>query len=261
MKKAILLLFVCAITVTVNAQSNWNIGVQLSVMGNQSTFSSGMSEANALFSNSSYGSGQIGFYARRAISNHFSLQSGIDFSSIGFSYAIAEDYSLLSNDECNNPELRIGTCMTRIPVSLIYNSNLNCKNVRFIAGVGLAVGFVDNHWDTENIKTVEGGELGNTAASLMKTKVNSTNTVSGSFTTLIGVEKVFSRGNMLSLTFQGNWGFNTVAESTVNYTVDNKNYNHTFSNNGSYCGVALTYYFLPVGSKKATRNAPPKIKL
>lgn len=260
MKKAILLLFVCSLTSTLNAQSNWNIGIQLAGIGNTSVYSSGMSNANALFTNSPYGSGQIGFYARRTLNNHFSLQTGLDFSEVGFSYMIAQDYSLLKADECHANELRIGTCITRVPVSLIYNSKLNCRNFRFIAGIGLAIGFVDKEWNDESINTVEVGETGKGVSSTMKSEVQSTNCVNGSFTSLIGAEKVFSKGNMLSLTFQGNCGFNTVAESTVNYTVDNKNYNHTFTNNGSYFGVALCYYFAPVGSRKATRNAPPKIK-
>ena len=257
MKKTLLMLIVSVFAITVNAQSKWNLGIQLGASGNHSQFSSGMTDANALFSATSYGAGHIGFLARRGISSHFSLQSGIGFSSVGFAYRIAEDYSLLKTTECSGNELRVGTCITRVPVSLIYNSNLNCKNIRFIAGIGFAVGFVDTKWNTEVMNTVEGGELGNTAASVMKTQVRSTNNANGSFTTMLGVEKVFSRGNMLSLTFEGNWGFNKIAESTVNYTVDNKNYNHTFSNSGSYCGVALTYYFLPAGSKKAGRNLPP----
>lgn len=260
MKKSLLILAISLFAFTVNAQNKWNIGIQLGANANHSEFSRGMSDANALFTNTSYGTGQIGFLARRGVSNHFSLQTGLSFSSIGFTYSIAEDYSLLKADECHGNQLNVGTCITRVPVSLIYNSNLNCKNIRFIAGIGLAVGFIDNKWATEDMKNVEGGELGNTSSSVMRTDVRSTNTANGSFTTLLGVEKVFSRGNMLSLTFEGNWGFNKVAESTVKYTVDNKNYNHTFSNNGSYCGVALTYYFLPVGSKKASRNLPPVIK-
>lgn len=260
MKKSLLILIISVFAVSVNAQNKWNIGIQLGATGNHSEFSSGMSDANALFSNTSYGTGQIGFLARRGVSNHFSLQSGLTFSSIGFTYSIAEDYSLLKADECHGNQVSVGTCITRVPVSLIYNSNLNCKNIRFIAGVGFAVGFIDNKWDTEDMKNVEGGELGNTSSSVMSAEVRSTNTASGSFTTMLGVEKVFSRGNMLSLTFEGNWGFNKIAESTVKYTVDNKNYNHTFSNSGSYCGIALTYYFLPVSSKKASRNLPPVIK-
>ena len=71
-----------------------------------------------------------------------------------------------------------------------------------------------------------------------------------SFTWLVGVEKVFKRGSMLDFTFQANYGFSTLAESTVYYTADNKNYHHTFSNDGSYVALAVAYFFRPIGSLK-----------
>ena len=260
MKNLILLLSLFIVTETVNGQNNWNIGIQLGALGNSSKFSAGMTDANALFTNNCYGSGQIGFYTRKTINSHFSFQTGFDFSQLGFSYSIAKDYSLLKErDLC--PQINIGTCITRIPTSIIYNSKPNCKNVRFIMGIGIAIVAIDNHWDNENMATDEISEIVNSGISNMNAEAHSTSKVSGSFTTLIGCEKVFSRGNMLSFTLQGNCGFAPLAESSVTYLVNNKNYNHVFTNDGSFCGFALCYYFLPVGSKKAIRNsALPSIK-
>lgn len=258
MKKILLLSIIVAFTVSVKAQSQWNIGVQFSALANPSKFYGGMTDANALFTNNPYGSAQIGVSFRRAINNHFSVQSGFDFSEFGFTYTLARDYSL-TKAENHYAELRTGTCISRIPVIGIYNSKLNCRNVRFIAGLGFSIEAIDNDWQSENSKTVEGDVLGNSSSSVMKEVTHSTTCMSGSFITLIGLEKVFSRGNMFSLTMQGNWGFAPIAQSTVTYMVNNKNYNHTFSNSGSYCAMTLSYYFLPIGTRKMNNSGTPPV--
>lgn len=250
MKKYVLLtLVLTTLFLNTNAQSNWNIGLQWSGYGNYSTYSGGMTEASALFSNNVFGSAQLGVLLRYKLSDHWNLQSGFNFSEIGFSYWLANDYSLLDPME-HFSQLRTGTCLSQVPVMAIYNSKLNCKNVRFIAGVGLAINFIDNNWVSySSASSKEEGVLVVPDVE-MTMQASAQTTTSGSFTWMIGAEKVFKRGNMLSFTFNFNHGFADIANSTVNYSVDGKNYTHSFVNNGSWAGLGLTYYFLPLGSKK-----------
>ncbi len=69
---------------------------------------------------------------------------------------------------------------------------------------------------------------------------------------MIGMEKLLRKGNSLSFTFQGNQGLSTISESTVTYTVANKDYTHTFINRGSLVALSLAYNFSPFGTKEAS---------
>ena len=231
------------------AQNRWSVGLQIGAVGNHSKYSSGMSDASALFNNNVFGTGQIGIYFRYRMTERFSFQTGYDFSEFGFSYALAKDYNLLNPHE-HYAELQTGTCISRLPALIIYNSKLNCRNMRFILGAGLTFTTIDNNWLSESSTRVTSEGVENLVPTDMTQQTHSTTSASSSFTWLIGVEKVFKRGNMLALTFQANYGFNDIAESTVSYTANNKNYTHTFTNNGSWAGVGLCYYFLPMGSRK-----------
>ncbi len=241
---------------TANAQQTWSVGAQMSAIANKSKYVGGMNDANALFTHNPYGSGQVGVYLRKTINSHFSLQSGIDFAEFGFSYVISQDYSL-TNSKSHYAEMRVGTSITRIPVMGIYNSKLNCRNMRFVAGLGLSFEAIDDKWSSETLRALEGEGLGNTNIATMKEVTRSTNSVNGSFICMVGVEKVFSRGNILSFTFQGNHGFAPIAESTVSYTVNNKDYSHTFNNYGSYGAMTISYYFLPMGTRKMNKAVKP----
>ncbi|MEO5572302.1 MAG: hypothetical protein ABIT08_00590 [Bacteroidia bacterium] len=254
MKKILLVILISTFAYTANSQNPWNIGIMMGGGGNISQFSGGMANADAKFSNVPFPSGQIGVFARYRISERMSLQSGFDFSSIGFTYLFAQDYSLEQPLD-QNEIMFSGTCVSRIPAMAIYNSKLNCKNWRLISGGGFALNIVDKNWISEYDNFMEcpvGMSEEQIRNYFYKTQEShSTSAANGSFVWLVGVEKVFKRGNMLSFTFQGNCGFTPIATSTVQYTVDGTAYNHSFTNYGSYAGFGISYYFLPVGSRKA----------
>ncbi|MEP7170589.1 MAG: hypothetical protein ABI855_14560, partial [Bacteroidota bacterium] len=103
-------------------QNRWSIGVMLGGGVNVSKFSGGMENANAFFSNAPHRTGQIGVYARYKICERFSLQSGYDFSEIGFTYLFAKNYSLKKNEKDHFDVMKTSTCISRMPVMMIYNS-------------------------------------------------------------------------------------------------------------------------------------------
>ncbi|MFI5219787.1 MAG: outer membrane beta-barrel protein [Bacteroidia bacterium] len=255
MKKILLIAALIMFSYSVNSQSPWNIGVMLSAGGNISQFSGGMEQANALFTHSVHPVGQLGVYARYRIAPNWSLQSGFDFSQIGFTYLFAKDYSLL-NEMDHNEIMYSATCVSRMPAMIIYNSKLNCRNWRFIAGAGFALNVIDNNWQSSYNDIIEcptgmsEEQMKNYYSEYKFEEAHATSAANGSFTWLMGFEKVFKRGNMFSFTFQGNAGFTPLAESTVQYFADGTNYHHTFTNYGTYCSFGISYYFLPVGSKK-----------
>jgi len=89
MKKILLVILISAFTYTANSQNPWNIGVMLGGGGNFSKFSGGMANADAKFTQVPIPAGQIGVFARYRVAERWSLQSGFDFSAIGFTYLFA----------------------------------------------------------------------------------------------------------------------------------------------------------------------------
>ncbi len=252
MKNLVYLFVIILFSTTVNAQSPWNIGIQIGASGNASKFSGGMSDANALFTNNQYGAGQLAVNFRYRMAERWSFQTGFSFSEFGFEYTLARDYSLTKS--CDRyAYLRTGTCMSEIPAVIIYNSKLNCRNYRFVMGAGFGLTAIDNKWESESTVPVSQAEAENNKETNMTEQTHSLQSTSGNFQILTGVEKVWKRGNMLSLTFNAKFGFNEIATSTVQYVASNKNYTHAFTNNGSGFGFSLCYYFLPLGSKKLSK--------
>ncbi|MEO8148265.1 MAG: outer membrane beta-barrel protein [Bacteroidia bacterium] len=250
--KNLLLFALVLFQLNLNAQGRWNVGLQMGVTGNPSKFSSGMEDASALFTNNVYGAGQLAVNFRYRIAERWSFQTGFGFSEFGFEYTLAKDYSLLKSED-HFAYLRTGTCTSEIPALIIYNSKLNCRNFRFIAGAGFGFTAIDSKWQSETSVPVDQINAENNQPAEMTEHSHSLQSTSANFQWLIGVEKVWSRGNMLSLTFQSRYGFSNIASSTVSYMVENKNYTHTFTNNGTSCGIALCYYFLPMGTRKLNR--------
>lgn len=245
MKKIICLSFV-ALSFTSMAQSPWSIGFGFGSVGNHSRFSGGMDEANARFHHNEYGSGSFFLMARRTLNTHWSVQAGMEFSSVGFNFMLTEDYSF--HDPCKQWN---GTAVSgstfRLPATLIYNSNLNCRNWRWFAGAGASLLFTQEMDHIEMVKdpSVESGQIPWTV------EMNSVNPTQVQGLLTAGVEKVFKRGAVLSFGVRLNAGSLTAYTADIKYEVDGTSYNHTFSNKANQCGFYITYGFRPLGSKKA----------
>lgn len=247
--KKILLLSAFVITSTiVSAQCNWRMGVGLSAVGNHSSYSGGMHEANARFHHNELGTGVFALSFRKSINPHFSWQTGLQFSSIGFNYAIAEDYSLL-NKEAQYTNNQLSASTIAIPVSLIYHFNPNCRNFRWYVGGGLSlvgVGAPKTH--SKNVSPTDEANL-NPASDYLTQTIQIKNDITINGHLVAGVDKIFKSGRILSLGVILNGGVTELMSSTVNYSLNNQTYTHTFSNFGNYAGLQLSYYFKPFKGK------------
>src|ERR1700751_5514575 len=138
MKKFFLAAAVLAICTSVSAQNGWRIGATIGSFGNHSQFSGGNSTASALFMHEKYGAGMIGVLFRKQLTDHWSIQTGLNFSSLGFQYSMARDYNLMQpKSHLMMNQVSAGT--TTIPATIIYNFNPNCKNVRWFVGGGVSL--------------------------------------------------------------------------------------------------------------------------
>ena len=244
MKKGLVfILAICFSTLSI-AQTGLSYGISLGVSGNGADYLSGDSDANALFYNNDFGKGNINFTARYFFNEHWSLQSGLGFSSIGFNFALAKDYSLLKKED-HFTQNNLSISILQVPVTAIYAFTPTCKNSRWFICAGFAT--MSNYENTNKESTTSSEEVDatNNPYSLEQTVTSEQFTVlTGQF--IGGIEKVFNKGGILQLAAVANWGFSNIAYSTVSYTINNKDYSHTFSNKGNYFGFAVTYYFKPI---------------
>ncbi|MGZ3867171.1 MAG: outer membrane beta-barrel protein [Bacteroidia bacterium] len=257
MKKLITLAVALVITASASAQSGWRVGVTLGSFGNRSVYSGGDMTANALFTHQKYNSGMLGVLFRKQLTSHISVQTGINFSSLGFNYGMARDYSLtMPKSHYMQNQVSIGT--TSIPATFIWNFNPNCKNVRWFVGPGIswvAGGNSSNQSKSTEASKSEAANLGITSGAHMTQSVSASPFITLNAHLMFGVEKMYKRGTMLSLAFWFNKGFSPLATSTVTYNVNGQDYTHKFTNYNNYAGLTLSYYFKPITSRKAKVTA------
>jgi hypothetical protein len=236
-----------------NAQSSWNIGISSGCVTNVSKYDNGEETANALFTNNPSKSANLAVNLRKKISEKFSLQTGLNVTQIGFSYALAKDYSLLKPWD-RNDDISASTGMLSLPVMAVLNTPKNCSNVRFVFGAGVAIRGINNNWNQNSIEKITPDEGGNTLPTEMTSVTKTTSSISPAITWQIGMERMLKKGNSIGVMLYGNQGLTTIAESTVRYTASNKNYEHTFINRGSFVNIALAYNFAIFGTKKLLKN-------
>lgn len=246
MKKLLIFSTMALLAFKSQGQSSWSFGMSLSSYSNYSQFSGGMTNASASFHHDdSYGGG-FNFIARKKFNEHWSGQTGLGFYSIGFTYTLTQDYSLL--DPCGQYVVATNSeQLTSIPVSILYNTHLNCRNWRWFIGGGLSLAMAQG----KNLTTTNADEEGNTASLIFEHQYTSSGFATFNGQLLGGIEKVYKRGALLSLGLIYNAGFNTLATSEIKYTINGTDYNHIYTNNGSYFGGYIAYCFRPFGSKKA----------
>lgn len=242
-----LLGFALITTTVTQAQSSWSLGIGFSSFANYSTFSGGMTDASALFHHNEFGSGAFNFTARKTLRPHWSFQTGLGFSSLGFNFALAQDYSMLNRSgQWTSTQTSVG--IVNIPASLIYNSTVNCRNWRWFVGGGVSA--VLSGGAKETSSTAYYPDLNTTVVLQQKLDAPGFATLNGHL--IGGIEKVFKRQSILSFGLILNGGANTLMTTEVNYLANGKNYNHTFTNRGNFFGCFVAYHFRPLGSKRAT---------
>lgn len=239
--KKVFLSVVSLIAITVSAQENksWSFGIQSSSHGNLSNFRGGSQEANARFTNNRFEGQSVGLLVRFDYNNHWMAESQLGFRTFGFSYSLAENYSLL-NLKKSPSTVRSEFISFEIPLLVYYKFNPNCKNNRWLLGAG----FVANLTEAKTVdkffeKSTEGG--------VSRNYLNSTSTSNAGAVSMlrfsVGREKIFKNGHFLNIHLLLNAGLNTIARSSVHYVIDAKSYHHEFTNSGSFVGLRLAYLF------------------
>lgn len=258
MKKAILLLVLGINGLCLSAQENnvWRLGVQWGAHDNQAKFRGGSPNANARFNYNEFNGGSFDIVARYDANKHWMGTFGLGFNTFGFGFALAENYSLL-NMQNRFSLLKTEYNAVEIPLMIYYKFNPNCKNVKWVIGGGFAASFTEGKSVSKYfVKNNDGA----TSSNYLSSTSTSNNGGHGMLRFAIGREKLFQRGSILNASLVFNGGMSQVAKATVNYTIDNQNYTHSFTNNGNYIGFRLSYYFRPNAFSSKKRAAEAKSK-
>jgi hypothetical protein len=247
MKKILATLVFTGSVMGASAQKGFKYGVTFGLGGNNSNYSGGTADANALFYHNDFGKANLGFTARYFFDDHWSVQSGLGISEIGFEFALAKDYSLLKKDD-HFTKNNMGITVMQVPITAIYAFKPNCKNIRWFVGAGISSMTNFSNVNQTTHVTPKAGDIANNTDYLDQTiNAEKFTVINGQL--MGGIEKIFKKGSILQLALITNLGFSNIATSSVTYQVDNIKYSHTFSNKGDYSGLTLTYYFKSIGEK------------
>ncbi|MCE3228865.1 MAG: hypothetical protein K0S32_3416 [Bacteroidetes bacterium] len=243
--KKLLLSALCCLTLAGISQEEkaWRFGVQWGIQGNHAKYSGGMEEAHARFHQNPAGNGGFGVVVRYDHNQRWMWLSGVTFNSYGFEYALAENYSLMTpKNRFTSIKSDIGAF--EIPAMIHYKFNPNCNNVRWVIGGGFVESFITSQTINKSVSQVADANTNSF------NYLNSTTSVNGGNYWMlrwsIAREKMYKRGAILNASFIVNVGFKDIAQSSVNYTIDGKTYNHDFTNNANFVGFRLSYFFRPV---------------
>ena len=228
-----------AISATAQETDRLRLGMQLGTSSNYARMSGGMEHANGRFRQNDFGAANINIIARYDVNSHWMLESGLGINTFGFSYSISEDYSLRNSRE-KLASLQTDFAALEMPVDIFYKFRLNCRNVRAVLGMGVAPTFIGAQHIEKDFSVTSEGTSGNYLKSY---------TVAGDNSVMflryhVGIEKLFRNGSVFRASILINIGFSDIARSAVDYTLDNENYSHSFTNSGSAAGFRLAW-FLP----------------
>lgn len=220
---------------------SWSFGAQWGFQGNHSIFSGGMEEANAKFYHESFGAGALNLIARFDHDKHWMLMTGLGYNGFGFEYGLSKNYSLKKDyDHCSF--IRVQFSSLEIPTLIHYKFEPNCKNAKWVLGAGfvetLIGSQVNNQLYTESKEGINTGEY-------LTSNSQTTQDISCMFRMTIAREKVFKKGSILNASLVFNLGLKDIAISQVEYQVDQKKYQHEFTNSGNYVGFKLAYFLRP----------------
>ena len=243
--KKLILLSASLITLLVNAQEtkSWRFGASFGVNGNQSKFSGGMTDANARFQQNAFATPSLDFIIRYDYNNHWMAMSSLGFTSTGYEFALAENYSLLDKSKqfsiINSDFGKI-----EMPAMVFYKFNPNCKNTRWLIGAGLVPTIVDGKTVNSSFdKTNEGS--GSTNSNYLTSTASSKGGAYMMFRWSVAREKVFKSGSLLNAALIFNLGFSEMTTANVKYTIDNQLYEHTFTGTGNFIGLRINYFLKP----------------
>jgi hypothetical protein len=242
MKKLLTTSLVCfALISTAQSDKTWSFGAQWGFQGNHSWFSGGMEEAHAKFHVNSFGGGALNLIARYDENKHWMLMTGLGFNSFGFEYSLTKNYSLRKpEDQSSSVSTQFSSL--EIPTLIHYKFNPNCKNAKWVLGLGFVHTLIGLQTITEAYsESTEGALSGEYISSTSQT----TKDLACMYRMTVAREKVFKKGGILNVSLVFNLGLKEIATSTVEYEVDQQKYKHEFTNNGNYLGFKLAYFLRP----------------
>lgn len=238
--KKLMILVAGILTLSANAQENktWRLGASVGLNSNNAKFSGGMPDANARFHQNPFGTAGIDFIARCDYSNHWMGTAGLGMTSTGYQFALSENYSLL-NKSAQFSSIKSDFGKIEMPVMIFYKLNPDCKNARWLVGGGFVPTWIEGKTtDTSFDKTLEGTTSSNYLKSTVTSKGGVYMMVRGS----IAREKILKNGSLLNAALLFNLGFSETTKADVTYTIDNQNYEHSFTSSGNFIGVRFTYF-------------------
>jgi hypothetical protein len=216
----------------------FKLGLQFGNSSSNLKLTGGMENANGRFKQRNFGVPSINLVARYDFNKHWMIESGIGLNGIGFSFSISENYPLF-NSKYKSSDIKTLFTAFEVPVMLFYKFNPNCKNSRWIVGAGFAPTLYEGKSDSQDFSLSSEGQSTNYLSSQSVSNGNGSLLLRYS----VGREKVFKNGSLLQASLLMNIGFGTVATSTVNYTIENEKYSHSFANNGSSVAFRIAYLF------------------
>lgn len=243
MKKLIILSAIAFSNFYVMAQENhaWRWGAQIGMHGNKSQFVGGNPNANARFHQNPYGACGLNFNVRYDYNQRWAFMSGIGFNSLGFEFAIAENYSFLKQGD-HFTKINSSVGLFEVPVLAMYKFKPNCKNWKWTVSGGL-VGVINGS------ETIDKQFNPNNDGQTTQPYISSSTVANGggniNARLLIGKEKLFRNGSIFNASFIWNAGSGVVANSTVNYTIDGQTYQNQFINKGNFFGFRFSYFLKP----------------
>lgn len=234
-----------AILLTCNLRSQesigvWRIGPGIGLAGNQCRLSGGDPTAHAQFQRNNFGSGNFGITGRFDFTKRWMLSVGLGITSYGFEYALSAPYP--AGGEKRFLKTSSSTAMLETPLMIHYKFNPNCRDRKWVLGLGLVQSMMGGSTGTGYLAT--GNE-----SDPARVYVKDNSTFRGGFYPMlrfsVGNEKVFRAGGILNISFVVNRGFSPVAVSKVEYRIDGTTYTHEYTNDGNFAGMRLVYFFRP----------------
>lgn len=242
MKKLFILAALLSISVlSAQTEKTWRLGVQWGVQDNHNKWSGGMDDAHASFHANKHPDGGFDLIARYDHDKHWMATFGMGINTFGFDFGISNNYkfSQLQNrwSGANAKFTELAT-----PILVHYKFNLNCKSNRWVLGGGFVPTYSVKRTITSDYTYFADG-----AIKAPDIELSATNTAGpGAMVRfVVAREHVYKKGGIFHASWIFNLGLNDKAKATVNYSLDNTNYNHEFTNTGNFVGFRLAYWFRP----------------
>ncbi|MCA0429332.1 MAG: hypothetical protein LCH32_02390 [Bacteroidetes bacterium] len=250
MKKIVFSFFIIS-TFYLSAQSEkaWRIGLQWGAQDNHNKWSGGMDDAHARFHENKYPAGAFDLIARYDHNKHWMATFGMGVNTYGFNFGISNNYKFSQiQNRWSGANAKFTELQT--PILIHYKFNPNCKNNKWVIGAGFVPTFAKAQTVTSKYTVYADGAI---KAPDIELTAKNTSGPNAMLRFVIAREHEFKKGGILHAAWIFNAGLNNKAKAYVNYTLDNTNYYHEFTNTGNFVGFRLAYWFKPYCPNKKVK--------